>query len=509
MVSCRKGLTLTTIFMFLLLLNSCSGSGSGSGIVGFPVGVTSTPTTPTTTPTTNTGCKGSSPTWNCSPDYKSLNNLINNNDPGAVQIGDTINLSPGNADWGTSTLTISKAIKLIGVGSSGSNITAITSTAAYAIIVNTGNEGSFPFRISGIKIHKSSGAYCIFVDGAGKDWRIDNNRFEGIQDGFYPTGVQINATGAVMKLYGVIDSNYFFWSSIGVGTSQSAPWKESWTRPHIWGDENAVYIENNIIDWEVNTSTQLHTVIDTNSGARIVVRYNIFKDGILASHSTCGLTRVGGRSIEAYNNQFLLTNKNASGTIGYVRNRGGGLIATRNVVAGNWAVYAYKGGITVDNQRSVVAENGCDKGVGWCNGNSTIDNNDESSGYMCDTQPGAGTKVSGKYTSDPMYAWGNSATSICTAGTNKWQLGCSTDSNCGTGGTCYSGADLLPNSIYVSTDGRNRTHIQASRNYFDDTTGGNIKTSWLPYDCPHPQAGTGTCNTDIAGTAGYSLNSSP
>jgi hypothetical protein len=41
----------------------------------------------------------------------------------------------------------------------------------------------------------------------------------------------------------------------------------------------------------------------------------------------------------------------------------------------------------------------------------------------------------------------------------------------------------------------------------DTTTAcnGYDRTSYTPYTCPHPLAGTGTCNSAIAGVAGYSL----
>jgi hypothetical protein len=124
---------------------------------------------------------------------------------------------------------------------------------------------------------------------------------------------------------------------------------------------------------------------------------------------------------------------------------------------------------------------------------------------LCHAQPGAGKIINGKFTSEPIYAWGNTAMNICVGGTRAG-LQCSTfDENATTGcpgSTCKDTSSFKPNEFVVFGGGLSDTQMQANRDFMNNTQHPN----WQPYTCPHPLADPekkGYCNPSVAGTAGY------
>jgi hypothetical protein len=188
--------------------------------------------------------------------------------------------------------------------------------------------------------------------------------------------------------------------------------------------------------------------------------------------------------------------------VGYVVWRAGSAVIANNAVGGDYAI-TYNSGVMLRNRRSAgsIADTTCNYGgIGYCDGSGSIDNNDDASGYICHAQPGAGKIVNGKFTSDPIYVWGNTNLNICMGGANVFQT-CTNNGDCPSS-TCNVSTNKYPNTVSVSTDGTNTTQIQANRDYFENTA----RPGWVPYQCPHPLAGlTGTCDSNVAGTGGYNV----
>ncbi len=131
-------------------------------------------------------CTGSSPTWTCSSDYASINNLINGGSPAGFTAGDTINVSSGSSSWGSNTLTITRGMKLVGAGI---NTTTITSTLGnYTCEIDfspnsTARANDEAFEVSGFTFNMGGGggsAICLSNAGTTAEMskiKIYSNKF--------------------------------------------------------------------------------------------------------------------------------------------------------------------------------------------------------------------------------------------------------------------------------------------------------------------------------------------
>ncbi|MGO9138327.1 MAG: CFI-box-CTERM domain-containing protein [Syntrophales bacterium] len=61
-----------------------------------------------------------------------------------------------------------------------------------------------------------------------------------------------------------------------------------------------------------------------------------------------------------------------------------------------------------------------------------------------------------------------------------------------------------PLTVTVPTSGFNQKHIVSGRDYVND---GTHHPTYTPYTCPHPLVGSGSCDPNIAGKAGYIVSS--
>jgi hypothetical protein len=419
--------------------------------------------------------------------------------------GDTVTVPAGECDWGTSYISVTKAIKIIGAGSGSTILTgAHTVSNGGFFVVNTGaTSGTFPFRISGIRFN-TTGTYIVLVTGGGSGWQIDNNIFykASLPNAY---GVKASATGTTdgkMNLYGVINSNTFTHTKVYMEGVSATTANDAWTQAAQWGTDKAIFIEGNTFTTNDSSPSDSANSIDSHGGARYVIRYNTFNDGRVETHSACEASVRGTRSMEVYNNVF---NGASSAWMAWIRHRGGSLVATKNLVSGRWNPGS--GAVMMDNRRST--NDGSCTAFGFCNGESANDTNIENSahgdavdGYICLDQPGAGTGAVGSQTSDPIYIWGNVAGKVCIGGANV-RGACTTDEDCPSS-TC-STPTMLPNTVYFwGTGGNQAYHIVENRDYFLSE-----KSGWTPYTCPHPLASTtGSCATEGAtmyGTTGYAL----
>jgi hypothetical protein len=462
------------------------------------------------------GSSGTNP-WTVSSDsggtaslaYADVNACVSN-----ASAGDVINVPAGTEDWGTSQLSVSKAIKLAGAGDNITGATIITGSTTGAIITfATGSSNaSFPFEMSGLEIHKAtSPGSILLITGAGNGWRVHHNRLiSGYKT--IPNAIQINSHSLEWSTYGLIDSNYIYWGIIGVSGAKSSSAVDSWSKDAPFGTANAVYFENNIFDHSLKGSDATwNSAIDGNSGAPIVARYNTFIETFIRSHDAChNVDSI--RSIEVYNNKFEA--RVGHYTNAYVWGQGGTYVITKNKVLGPYSI-SRPGKVYMDVRRSTSERAAACGSTHYCGDNTAdsiaIDNYDDATGYKCYQQTGGGKIVAGKTTLDPVYIWNNTTASYCTAGTNMGLENCTTDTDCGDGGECYTTTNL-PNKVKVEDNSTN--FIKNNRDYYDeDCTGANcnVRSGWSPYDCPHPLAGlTGSCDTSSAtmyGTTGYNVSS--
>lgn len=444
--------------------------------------------------------------------------------------GQTILVPAGNYDWADNYISISKEVKLIGAGSSNTVITGSNTTYGF-FRVSTGNPGTFAFRLSGFKFITTANIMGV-IEGAGSGWQIDNNVFEKNDASAMLLVSAVNG-GGKWSLFGVIHSNVFTHTKIdAIGESMTSA-EDSWVSPAQWGTSNALFIENNIFSMMNGCSNTMNS-IDSNGGARMVIRYNTFNDARIEAHSAAGLKVRGTRSYEIYNNAF---NRTCNAWAPPLRLRGGSHIIVNNVVSGPWLPSS----VTLDNRRSsfdpyVTKNSQCtgagnpsacctgpgtgtclsaQDGFGDCNGTSSYDTNIANSahggmidGYRCLDQPGAGTGAIGAQSLDPVYVWNNVSGRSCVGGVNRFNA-CTSDSDCPSS-TCSTQTNT-PNRVYLHNNVNNQPyHIKAGRDYFDDTVFGypNVKqvngADWKPYTCPHPWTGlSGNCNPGIAGNGGY------
>lgn len=449
--------------------------------------------------------------------YNDVNTAV-----GAAIAGDIVSVPAGECDWGANYLTISKAIHFVGAGTNQTTGTRIigTGNTSYSFgmikIDTCSTECSFPFEMTGFRITSTAigNKNMIRLSGAGSGWRIHGNHFY-----YTPNGTVADQQNAVLniypssntshKLFGLIDNNIFEHIKIYV-TGTLPPADLSWTAAAQWGTDQATFIENNIF---IGQSPRYGSRIDSQMGARLVIRYNDFKDARLEAHGACQSYVRGARSYEIYNNDMMATNNPSEGLSFALRS--GSHLITRNRIAG---VYSYNGKVGIDNRRAWFDSN-CTSGFGNADGIS-----DKSLAYdTFNASPahpgtaenlniipldgiGVGTGAIGFQTQDPLYAWNNIAGNVCISGTAKFGQ-CDTAqgiSACAAGGGACTNVTNTPDLVYRRNDLYNQPYqILANRDYFENTA----RPDWTPYQCPHPLAGlSGSCDENIAGTTGYNIS---
>lgn len=445
----------------------------------------------------------------------------------AASAGDTVAIPAGTCSWESNKLSISKAISIVGAGSgssescNGSVSTCISGTGTLLLISTPLTPQAFPFRLSGLYLSTTASVnygHIIDITGAGRDWRIDNNYLHhtyGV-NGVNKALIGVTANVAYWTLFGLIDSNTFknVYIYLGGGTGSA---EHGWMQPAQWGQDTALFIENNHFDG--SDSTLLGVGVDNQNGGRATIRYNIFDDMYLMIHSACQTTVRGGRSYEVYANLFRGTLSPSKSMPYYVSLRAGSALITRNHVAGSWTWGGgNQGYVAVDNRRSWF-DTACKPYFGDCNGTSVYDSNLANSakngafdGYRCLDQIGSGMQTGflgngQKQELDPLYVWSNTSGKVCLSGSDRYKR-CTADSDCANN-DC-STQILTPNNVYKINDKNNQPfHIVSGRDYYDAATGNNSKASYAAHICPHPLAGPGSCDTGIAGKSGYTIGIQP
>lgn len=416
--------------------------------------------------------------------------------------GDTIILPAGTCDW-TGGVTINNKelyIKGAGAGSTVINYTRSGSSNAFTVVNNTkafsignmtliGNTGplfniyrtsnqtnvSEGWSVYGMNIQLvgNTGGHVFIVLGyqAGVVYnntiRRHNNgtgSCSGTTNIFYVEGREGEANSSIDTLLG----------------------SNSWRRAVGHGASGKVYIEGNTLSME---DSCYGNTIDGTAGARWVYRYNTVSTTGYAIPIEChGACTSGYRSVfggEIYNNDLTMPTLGQPGSYNpHIKKRGGTWLLYNNKFRGGGGAASY---ILVDSQRSSSSEYPyCQSTLRYhCNGDATFDGNTAPKatymGYPCLDQIGRGTGDSGEQISSPVYSWGNIRHSDGAA-RNAIALN-------NIGGTNPAQAD----------------HLKKDRDWYE----GSAPDGYTPYTCPHPLAGSGSCDDEVQGIAGYTLGDDP
>jgi hypothetical protein len=354
--------------------------------------------------------------------------------------GDTVRVPSGGTSAWASPIVINKPVQIIGPGA---DKLTIKWTGSYAFKVNNINN----WRVSGFKFLTST-AQQVFQIVEGIGWRVDHNSYNNTST--TTTGnfvmTDVIAPGGACK--GLVDNNYVLAGKVRVNNG-SAGFVTSgylWNDSLALGSDDAIYVEDNQFILNENRATNC---MDANRGSKYVFRYNTVQQTSVQSHGlSIDSGGRGGRKWEVYGNVF-----NSIGINSWiaVNMRGG-----TGVIFGNdfTSVVNYNYPIGFSDDRSheeCPGGNNCDDnttGNGQCDGDHQWDINEDSSGYPCRDQIGRSTDVllwtsSGsqapKQELVPVYIWSN-----------------------------YT-AGVAVTSAYIPSNGRNKTHIQANRDYYDYT----------------------------------------
>jgi len=217
-------------------------------------------------------CTGASPTWICTPDYASINNLLNNNTPAGLQVGDTVNVSAGSATW-TEGLYIHKGVILKGAGIGQTIITASANCSClegkdqhnptYFIKYHPSDYSlNAPFRLSGFTF--DLGNKCAGLS-LGKDYypdsrdaaqmaafvpqdkvRIDHTRWTNI-----PQIFTAHYVWNYCNMYAVIDSSIFENGMYPFKNDSQGVEYQYWNHPigsqYEIGSKKFTYFEDNVV----------------------------------------------------------------------------------------------------------------------------------------------------------------------------------------------------------------------------------------------------------------------
>jgi hypothetical protein len=311
--------------------------------------------------------------------------------------GDIVSIPPGNCTW-TTGVTINKQITLQGAGKTGTIITWNTGGAAINPV-----DGINSWRLTGIGFTRSTGGEFVKInmDVGSTGWRIDNCDFTSTASAFY-YGILTYGSSWVPLSYGLIDNNTFTNVIIGVsGNACSSTYNKNWSSNLNLGSDQAVYIENNIIN---------HTIVgaelfDGNCGGKIVFRYNTASGPNFAVHSVQSDTFRGMRSWEVYNNSLT----GATGGWVVATLRGGTGLVFNNTISGTYSNEYF----FLDNVRS------CSASTTFCDGTRAIDGNfTGQKGYPCRDQIGRstdafqwGSQIPSQSLS-PAYFWNNKRSGV-------------------------------------------------------------------------------------------------
>ena len=385
----------------------------------------------------------------------------------AASDGDTVIIPPGACTWET-TVTITKSITLQG---SGQAATVITDGQASGwnkipVLLATANKS---IRITNFTIKRHATITkpqgMIYVSALLTSLRIDGMKFDD-NGALAGRAIWINTPTPAL-----IDNNIFDTQAIEVTASSNCATSAScaaWETDMAWGTANAVYIENNTI----NFTAVADGFVDGKDGGKYVVRYNTFTGYSGSGGHGFDSTVRGCMQEDYYNNTF--TNDTGRNVDVALKLRSATGVVYNNIITGYTRPYTLKNVRSFEDKTSHPS-------YAMCDGNSSYDGNTSPAeihrGYPCLDQPGRGTSQR-LY---PRYEWNNCKVAGCSDGD----------------------ANDINVVMEIPWTGLNyqSMHIQEGRDYYTNT----VKPGYVAYTCPHPLAGIGTCAPNISDKSGYVL----
>lgn len=489
-----------------LFLCTCSGQENPGAATSPPTSISSCDADCPGEPTLN-----SFKVWTA---YNASCGCVNSAIQGAAS-GDTINIPAGEATWSSQLNLGAKKLSIIGNGIGSTVISAASDSLS---IFNLGTGGS---RLSNMTINNKSGV--LYVSGQG--FIIDHIRYYS-GNAQLPCG-EIQITGAVHNEHptGVIHSNEFINTRITVIGATQWNFTISPSSHELWSQNIGLGSANNVVYVEGNSFTITRdaegNIMDSNYGGRYVFRYNELictNTGVIAGHNlqvhSMQANNRAAQLWEMYNN--ILNNQSSFSYFPF-RIRGGTGVVFNNDILGNWTNY----GIGLDNVRSYdeVSDAGrCDgtAPTGW-------DGNSDATGYPCRDQIGRGyDSVQWNHSPVapynqplmPAYAWNNKksdgttevpfmviANSAQHIHLNRDAYNYTSTFN-GTIGMGSGPFSARPNTCIVNT-AYFATDQGPLGTLYKCTSTDNWSVYFTPCTCPHPLAGSGSCNPGVAGKAGY------
>lgn len=398
--------------------------------------------------------------------------------------GGTVIIPDGNSTYSsgvTKTVTHDLIIQGSGIAS-----TVLTSSSTTSPILTIVANGITKITISNIKFVLNTGDNTngvVNIRGTSPNRLIKNNYFDMTpMSGSSGRALLFGSPNDATQGGGVIFKNTFYnngtnGQGISIhGNAEGATYY--WTGGTTWGTGNANYTHI-----EGNTFIFLNGVgdgaFDAYSGSHVIFRHNTVNGTNVGWHGNDSSSSI--HSAEVYCNSFA----SAPSSINIISNMRGGTA----LIWGNRADSTYAIGLTLALYRSCEATGRDGK---LCDGNGTYDSNSDASGYVCFQQPG--TTGTNGVTSAPILAWDNKQNTVN-------DISFSLNSN-------YIGALCVAKGggDYDMAD-----HVAENRDYCQHSTTmpsacNGVTTVYTPYTCPHPLTGlTGSCNSAVAGTAGYNV----
>ena len=333
---------------------------------------------------------------------------------------------------------------------------------------------------------------------------------------------------------GLIDNNLIISGKILVfGGSNHGTQSAGWYNDLNLGTNEAVYIEDNTFSKD---STYQSNCTDSGRSGKYVFRFNTVTNTYVMAHGVRQDTANyrGTRKWEIYNNVFTTTGTRWAAN--YLR-AGTGMVFNNSYIesGGTWS-----NNILFDIERATsedVAIN--DSWAGRCDGDNTIDGNDDAYGYACRDQIGRSIDASWwevqatvpapDQTEVPVYIWGNddgasvaNATVVSTAPNpslivaNRDYYNYSATFN----GTVGMGSGLLADrpatcttgvGYWVTDEGEwNSENAGNDGRLYKCTSTNTWSLYYTPYQYPHPlRSGTYLLTVTKAGDGSGTVTSSP
>lgn len=400
-------------------------------------------------------CGGSSPNW-ISADCTQAE-VVDCIDKALT--GDTITIASGECSWTEGVGVFADGCKSLTVQGSGTLGTVITNNIT---TLAEGYIGSTFFtrgtcasnNVTLLNLHLKQGSTSpangmIYISGTLNRAVIGTSKFEGSTTlrGVY-VGSEVDA---------VIFSNTFSQMGLIVQFSGDTQWAAG---PKYNTDDGIVYVEGNTF----SATSELD--LDCDTGGRIAYRYNSISGSAPSNHGRDSVIR-GCVQMDIYNNSIV---QQGSYDFCGIQFRGGTGVVYNNILTGTFTHNVFLQSYCSDNETEEVCTYGLGEPGYRC---GELD-------YPCPDQVGYGKgDWNGTQTSYPIYEWNNCKTALgCESGINN--------------------IDPTVEDINWVT-----THIQSGREFFINTE----NESYVEYTCPHPLTGlTGSCNSAVAGTAGYNVN---